>query len=82
MKETVTRYYCDRCNAEVKPYGRVDEITGGFGYVEYLINCVEPNNGAFHYANSLYRTDTSGTVKKFLCKDCFDGLLAYMKDER
>ena len=67
MKETITRYYCDRCGAEFRPYGTANEITNGFGTVRFHLSALKEHP----YSDEIPR-------EKELCPECFDGLINYL----
>lgn len=81
MKEVTTRYYCDRCGAEVKPYGKLDQITSGYGIVAFVHGHMEPHSYVF---DDVHEFDADAAGRKCamgLCKECFDGLTAYLRSE-
>lgn len=74
MKQTITRYFCDRCGAEFEPYGAAGTMTGNYGIVFYA-------RGKMNFAP----TDATGKEHFFerhgkgtLCPDCLDGLINYL----
>ncbi len=81
MKETITKYYCDKCGAEIKAYGYQHEIENGYGYIEYKVNCIAPYDGTFHRSYAAFNSHEPGTNSMLLCKKCFDGLTNYLKGE-
>ena len=81
MKEVTTRYYCDRCGAEVRPYGMPDEITRGYGLVAYKCGYIEPDKSLFYNINEFDADAAGRECAMGLCKECFDGLTAYLRGE-
>lgn len=81
MKEVTTRYYCDRCGAEVKPYGKLDQITGGYGIVMFVHGHMEPHRHVFDGAHEFDADAAGRKCTMGLCKECFDGLTAYLRGE-
>lgn len=84
MKEVTTRYYCDRCGAEVRPYGKLEEISRGYGFVAFTSGHIEPRSGMFYEVDDddIFQPDAAGSkCAMALCKECFDGLTAYLRNE-
>lgn len=84
MKEVNTRYFCDRCGAEVHPYGRPHEMSRGYGVAVFIGGYFEPKGYMFTDIEDADVYPPDATKRKCamaLCGDCFDGLTAYLRNE-
>lgn len=84
MKEVTTRYYCDRCGAEVRPYGSLDEISRGYGLAVVCGGYFEPRVFLFSSIEDEgeFPPDAAGRkCAMSLCGECLDGLTAYLRSE-
>lgn len=81
MKEVTTRYFCDRCGTEFKPYGRVDDIGGGYGVVAFRKQYTDIRKNVFAGVEDWGQDATNSTCAMVLCKNCIDELTAYLMNE-
>lgn len=81
MKEVTTRYFCDRCGAETRPYGTPDNISHGYGVVAFIGGYMEPENYMFSDVKDFGADAAGRKCAMGLCRECFDGLTAYLRNE-
>lgn len=82
MKEVTTKYYCDRCGAEVHPYGRHHEISSGYGCVIATTGYFDPDKIVKRiYVGQHSESPGSYDYSMALCEECFNGLGAYLRNE-
>lgn len=81
MKEITTKFYCDRCGAEFKPYGYSSEITPGFGVVAFKKTYAEVKPSIFKDVDEWEQNAASARCAMVLCKECLDGLALYLMNE-
>lgn len=81
MREVITKYYCDRCGAEFRPYGKPVEITPGFGTIAFKKQTPYINTNTFKDAHDWTQDATDSCCAMVLCKECLDGLALYLMNE-
>ena len=84
MKEVNTRYFCDRCGAEVHPYGKPYDISHGYGLVALIGGYFEPKGYMFSNVEDVDMFPPDATDRKCamaLCGKCFEGLTDYLRNE-
>ena len=78
MKEVSTKYYCDRCGAEVRPYGTPEEITSGYGYVIAVKGHFEPIARLVDLVKEFPVKTGSGVYGMALCPECMKRINEYL----
>lgn len=81
MKETITRYYCDRCGSEFRPYGHTGNITPGFGVIAFRKQYLDVTNSIFKDVADWTPNAADSCCAMVLCKECLDGLALYLMNE-
>lgn len=84
MKEVTTVYRCDRCGAEVRPYGMPCQISSGYGVAVVVGGFFEPKTHLFNSIENADEFPPNAAGRKCamaLCGDCLDGLKAYLRNE-
>ena len=63
------------------PYGMQNEITSGYGLVMTASGYMEPRQHLFCNVDEYKADATERRCAMGLCKECFDGLTAYLRNE-
>lgn len=77
MKQVTTKYYCDRCGAEIEPISD-NEIAKGHGVIAFRENKVEPNPQAFAGCNDWTPDASDSCCAMLLCKKCLYSVALYL----
>lgn len=80
MKQVTTKYYCDRCGAEIEPINS-NEIERGHGVIAFCENRKEPNPLVFASCNDWTPDASDSRCAMLLCKKCLNSVALFLMNK-